>query len=119
MRANTSEVANQYTGAEMSLPRGDQMTKGHVVAWGHDTNGNVLGRAHTNPNFYTRFNQVKFAQPMSFHEATRNESLHLNLLIDQQRDDKVISHSDQQISVLDRPVTPKSTAGCLICWQWK
>ena len=40
------EVAYQYVGAEIMLPRDDQMAREHVVAWSHDANVNVMGRAH-------------------------------------------------------------------------
>ena len=36
------------------------MAKGHVVARSRDTNGNVMGRSHTNPIIDTRMYQVKF-----------------------------------------------------------
>ena len=42
-------MAEQYIGAEILLLRRDQVAKGHVVAWSHDANGNVLVRVHTNP----------------------------------------------------------------------
>ena len=37
------EVGDLYIGAEILLPRGDQMARGHVVARSRDTNGNVMG----------------------------------------------------------------------------
>ena len=33
------EVGDHYMGAEILLPRGDQMARGHVVARSHDANG--------------------------------------------------------------------------------
>ena len=42
------EVGDQYIGAEILFPGGDKMARGHVVAWSHDINGNVMGRAHMN-----------------------------------------------------------------------
>ena len=37
------------------------MTRGHVVEYNHDTNRNIMGRAHTNPILDTRIYQVDFA----------------------------------------------------------
>ena len=55
------EVVNHYIGAEILLPRGDQMARGHVVAQSCDTNGNVMCGAHANLNLDTRMYQVEFA----------------------------------------------------------
>ena len=38
------EVGDHNIGAEILLPRGDEMAKGHVVALSHYANGNVMGR---------------------------------------------------------------------------
>ena len=46
-------------------------------------------------------------------------SIFLDLLDDYQKDDKVVSLSDQQTSVQDRPVNHKFTADWQICYQWK
>ena len=55
------EVGDQYIGAEIQLPREDEMERGHVVAWSCDANGNVMGRIHTNPILDTMTYQVEFA----------------------------------------------------------
>ena len=55
------EVGDLYIGAEILLPRGDQMARGHVVARSRDANGNVMGRSHTIPILDTRMYQVEFA----------------------------------------------------------
>ena len=41
---HTPEVADQYIETEALLPKGEQITRGHVVAHSHDTNKNVLVR---------------------------------------------------------------------------
>ena len=40
-----SELGNHYIEAEMLLPRGDEVARGHVVAWSCNACGNVMGRA--------------------------------------------------------------------------
>ena len=37
----TPEVVDEYRGAEILLPRGDEMVRCDVVAWSHDANGKV------------------------------------------------------------------------------
>ena len=54
------EVGDLYIGAEILLPRGDQMARGHVVAISRDANQNVMGRPHTNQILDTRMYQVEF-----------------------------------------------------------
>ena len=48
------EVSDHYIGAEILLPRGDQMARGHVMARSRDARGKVMGRFHTNPILDTR-----------------------------------------------------------------
>ena len=60
MQEPISEVGDFYIGAEILLPRGDQMVKGHVVARSIDDNGNMVGRYHTNPILDTRTYEVEF-----------------------------------------------------------
>ena len=43
------EVGDHYIEADILLPRGEHMARGHVVAWSCDADGNVMGRIHTNP----------------------------------------------------------------------
>ena len=53
------EVADHYFGAEILLPRGDQMARGHVVAWSHDANRNVMDKSYANPILDTRMYEVR------------------------------------------------------------
>ena len=55
------ELEYHYIRAEILLHRGDEMARGHVVACSHDVNGNVMGRAHTNPIIDTKMYKVEFA----------------------------------------------------------
>ena len=55
------EVRDHFVAADILLPRGNHMARGHVVAHNHDVNGNVMGRAHTNLILDTRMYQVEFA----------------------------------------------------------
>ena len=42
------------------MPRGDEMARGHLVAWSHNASGNIMGRVNTNPLLKTRLYQVEF-----------------------------------------------------------
>ena len=55
------EMSDHYLRAEILLYRGDEMTRGHIVAQCCDGNINVMGRAHIHPILDTRMYQVEFA----------------------------------------------------------
>ena len=54
-------MGDHYLGAEILLPRGDKMAKGHEVAHILDASGNVMGRTNANSVFDTRMYQLEFA----------------------------------------------------------
>ena len=56
-----SEVGDHYIGAEILLPREDEMAMGHVVLQGHDACGNMMGRIHIKTKLDTIMYQVIFA----------------------------------------------------------
>ena len=128
------EVRDHYIGTEILLPRGDKMARGHAVVPHCNANGNVMGRAHTNPvlNTNTRTYEVELpggkvteltaniiAESMYAQcDADRNEYLLLDALVDYHKDNKAISLTEQQTSIQGRPVTGKTITGCQICCKW-
>ena len=127
------EGGNYYIGAEILLPRGDVMARGHVVARTRDANGNLMGKSHTNPIFNKRTYQVEFAGDEVTKFTTNviaesvyakcnlegNEYLLIDALVDYHRDNNAISQPDQQTTVWGKTVTHTTTAGWQICCQWK
>ena len=107
------EVDDKYRVAEIMLPRGDKIVRGHVVAQSHYTSGNVMGRAHVNPKVDNNLYQVVFKGGKVMElttnviaesvynqcEANGNEYLLLDVLVDYQKDNNAISIMDQQITV--------------------
>ena len=103
------------------------------MAQSHDATGNVLAKVHATPMFNTRMCQVEFdggkVMELSANvitesmyaqcDADGNKYLLLDLLIDYWKDNKVISLTDQQISMQGRLVPCKFTAGWQICCKWK
>ncbi len=45
----TPEVGDNYLNAEISVPRGGTLSKGHVTAQKRDKDGNPVGLANANP----------------------------------------------------------------------
>ena len=54
-------MSGHYIESEIPLPRGNEMARGHIVAQSHNTDGNLMGRAHTNPILDIRVYQGEFA----------------------------------------------------------
>ena len=128
-----SEVEDHYIGAEILLPRGNHMARGHVVARSRDANGNVMGRYHTNSILDSRMYQVEFTwgkvtelianviaeSVYAQCNLDGNEYLLLYMLVDYRKNNKAISLSDQQITVQGRSINCKTTASWQIYYQWK
>ena len=55
------ELGDHSIEAGILLHRENEMTRGHVVALSHDANGNIRGKAHTNPIPHNRMYKVKCA----------------------------------------------------------
>ena len=128
-----SEVGDHFIGAEIMLPRGDQMARSHVVAQSCNANGNIIERAHWNPKLDTKTYQVEFtggkvaefmanviAESMYAQcNADGNEYLLIDILVDYCKDNKVIYLTYQLTTVQGIPVICKTTPGWQICCQWK
>ena len=125
------EVGDHYEGAEILLPGRDQITRGHVVARIRDINGNLMGRSHTKWILDTRTDQVEFTGGKDTEltanvieesvyaqgHSEGNEYLLLQMLLDNEKENKAISLSDHQITIRGRPVTRKTTVDWQICCQ--
>ena len=55
------KVGDHYIEAEILLPSGDEVVRGHDVAWSCNANENVMQRANTNAILDIRMYQVEFA----------------------------------------------------------
>ena len=109
------EMRDHYKEADIPLPKGYEMTSGHVVAHTYDANENVMDRAHANLKLDNRIYQVEFpggkvmeltpnviAEEMYAQCDDGNKYFFLDLLVDYCKDNKDISLSDQWISIQGR-----------------
>ena len=124
------EMADHILDANILLPRGNEMPWGHVVAWCHVANGNVMGRVNAKPILDTRMCQVEFSEGYVTEVTTKvvaelidtqcyadgNEYFVLDSLIDYCKDVKEIFLTEQQTSIQGRSVIHKSAAGWQICY---
>ena len=109
----TPEVSDHYIGAEILLPRGDDVARGHVMAQSCNTSGDIMGRAHMNTNLDTRMYQVEFAiskvteltinviaeSMYAQNNADGNKYLLLDVQIGYGKDKKTISLTNQQTTI--------------------
>ena len=70
--APTPEVGDNYVSSELMFPRNGEMAKGRIVSRKRDTDGNPIGRAHSNPVLDTRLYLVEF-EDGDVTELTANE----------------------------------------------
>ena len=54
------EAFDKYQAAEVILPKGENMVLGKVIGCKQDSDGNPIGKGHSNPIFGTRLYQVQF-----------------------------------------------------------
>ena len=99
------EVGDHYIGAEILLPREDQMAWNHTVAQSCDASGNFMGSAHAHPVVFasgkvTELTTNVIAGSMyAQYDADENEYLLLDLWVDYLKDDSAISFIEHQITV--------------------
>ena len=129
----TPEAEDTYVNAEIMLPRGDGFARGRVVKRKRGIDGEVIGRANTNPILDTRLYEVQFpggevteltanviAQSMYAQcDADGNEYLLLESFVDYRKESGALTMDEQEIVVRGRKSLRRSTKGWKICCQWK
>ncbi len=130
----TPEMGNNYLNAEISVPRGGTLMKGHVTSRKRDNDGNPVGLANANPILDTReytftfddgdetvLNANLIAEAMYAQcDPDGNQYVLLDSNIDHQRLDAAIRPSDQKVVRPDGCTHLKrSTIGWHVCSQWK
>jgi hypothetical protein len=130
----TPKIGDNYLSAELMLPTGGVLVKGHVTARKRDWDGNPVGRANDNPILDTRSYIVDFNYGYQT-ELTANmiaESLYLQCdpdgnqyvlleeIVDHQRLPTAIKLSDQKnVRANGKTYLKCSTVGWQLCCQWK
>jgi hypothetical protein len=130
----TPKIGDNYLSAELMLPKGGVLVKGHVTAHKRDWDGNPVGRANDNLILDTRSYIVDFDYGDQT-ELTANmiaESLYsqcdpdgnqyvlLEEIVDHQHSPTAIKLSDQKnVCANGRTYLKCSTVGWQLCCQWK
>jgi hypothetical protein len=128
------EIGDNYLSAELMLPKGGVLVKGHVTARKRDWDGNPIGHANDNPILDTRSYIVNFDDGDQI-ELTANmiaESLYLQCdpdgnqyvlleeIVNHQPLPTAIRLSDQKnVCANGKTYLKRSTVGWQLCCQWK
>jgi hypothetical protein len=130
----TPEMEDNYLSAEISVPRGGTLVKGHVTSRKRHKDSNPVGLANANPILDTReytftfddgdetiLNANLIAEAMCvLCDPDGNQYVLLDSIIDHRQLDTAIRPSDQKVVQPNgRTYMKRSTIGWLVCCQWK
>jgi hypothetical protein len=86
------EVYDQYISAQVMLPRGDTFDKATVLRRKRDSDGNPIGRTHTNPILDTRVFEVQFSDGHCSEYATNVIAENLYATVDDDGFETLLFH---------------------------
>ena len=129
----SGETADEYVGAEVTLPRGDQQVAGKVVRRKRDVNGSLKGTANSNPILDTRTYCVEFPDGSEAEYAANviaenmwaqcdidgNQHVLMESIIDYKTDGHAVKVADAYFSYNGKRHMRKTTKGWELCVQWK
>jgi hypothetical protein len=130
----TPETGDNYLSAELMLPKGGVLVKGHVTARRRDRDSNPVGHANDNPILDIRSYIVDFddgdqteltanviAESLySQCDPDGNQSVLLEEIVDHQRLPTAMRLSDQKnVCANGKTYLKRSTVGWQHCCQWK
>jgi hypothetical protein len=89
-----AETYDQYITAQVLLPRGDTMEKGTVLRRKRDSNGTLIGHAHSNPILDTRVFEVIFPDGHVAEYATNVIAENMYAMVDEEGYETAIMKSN-------------------------
>ena len=127
------DTYDQYVGATVTLPRGDQNVAGKVRGRKREADGTAKGHAHPNPILDTRTYEVEFpdgqvteytanviAESMYAQcDEEGNEFLLLNSIVDHQKNEEAVKMQDAYIQHGSNRKLRQTTKGWKLCVEWK
>ena len=128
----TPEFNDQYVGASILLPRGSTSARGKVKSRKRNSDGNLVGKADSNPIKDTRTYEVEFpdgevaeltanaiAEAMyATCDDDGNEYLLFDDIVDHKKSNKALTHETQPFSHNGKACMRRSTAGWHLCVKW-
>jgi hypothetical protein len=127
------DTYDQYVGARVRVPIGDEIRSGRVVRRKRELDGTVRGRSNTNSMLDTRTYEIEFPDGRS-DEYTANviaekmyaqfeiEGRQYNLMegfIDHKKDGHAVEPADMHIKHGSNKKARKTTKGWHLCVEWK
>jgi hypothetical protein len=128
-----ADTYDQYVGASVSLPIGNELVNAKVLGRKRMLDGTVTGKANKNPILDTRVYDVQFpdgqvaeysanaiAQSMyAMCDTEGNQYLLLSGIIDHRREETALSRDDMYIKHGSNKQFKKTTRGWKLCVEWK
>jgi len=129
----TPEAYDNYVGVEVNLPLEGLSKHAKVIRRARNADGDVIGRANSNPILDTRVYEVEFANGR-VSEVTANliaenmlsqcdlhgrQYLLLDHITDHRSDDTAVKYSDRFVNINGKQHLRKTTMGWHLCVQWK
>jgi hypothetical protein len=130
---NDVDTYDQYVGAHMRVPFGDEIHSGKVVWRKQELDGTARGRVNANPMLDTRTYEIEFPDGRS-DEYTANviadnmyaqcdiEGRQYNLMegiVDHKTDGHAVEPADMYIKHGSNTQVRKTTKGWNLCFEWK
>jgi hypothetical protein len=129
----TDEEFDKYIGAEVNLPRGENMLCGRVVSRKRDRDGNVTGKSHANPLLDSSTYFVEFPDGSELEYAANviaesmyaqadldgNQYLLLSEVVGHHKSKTAVPADDLWITTNGKRHMRKTTKGWQFCVLWK
>jgi hypothetical protein len=127
------EAIDMYLKAEVVLPIAGEMVTGKVERRKRDANGNLIGKAASNPILDSRMYVVSFPDGreaeysanviaenmLSMCDSEGNQYLLMSHITDHKKEDNAIGKKDAFLWVRGRKYPKKTTRGWKFCVEWK
>jgi hypothetical protein len=127
------DTYDQYVGAKVKLPMGDNMMNAKVRVWKRQPDGTLLEKPHCNPILDTRMYEVEFMDGQKTELAANviaqimfaqcdskgNQYLPLAGIVDHRKDQSAVEKEDMYIRHGPNLQPWKTTKGWSLCVKWK
>ena len=122
-----------YIGAEVVLPKGNDIVSGTVKSRVKDFEGQPIGKADKNPILDTRVYNVEFSDGENAElganiiaecmyaqcDIEGNQYRLMDHIVDHRKDNKVVCKDNQDVTLNGKTYKQKTTRGWQLCIEWK
>ena len=122
-----------YIGAEVVLPKGNDMVSGTFKSTVKDFEGQLIGKADKNPILYTRVYNVEFSDGEVAEMGANiiaecmyaqcdiegDQYRFMDHIVDHKKENKVVSKDNQDVTLNGKTYKQSTTSGWQLCIEWK